>query len=329
MWFEKLTGFSEVSPQNVRDNITISGNTLISRVNSRKLYFGKLQISTLAELKKQNLKISNYKERIQVKEIVADVQKLHCQLENSNSLFQAASQFNLLEMVNPSVTPEQGIDRYEFDRTQGPACAISCGAGTIYRNYFTEVNGQMGQTANNQINCLDLIGNALNNDKLHLWTMENGYALFNQKGLLAINKKIAHLSETGREKLKEKLKTGIQWDTEVTLSDTKHKVSQIYCSALPVAYSNIESSYWEPFARIILEATYESTLYAGMLNLVNNNSNKVFLTLIGGGAFGNEEHWILDSLQKSIRKFKNVPLDIKIVSFGRSNPNLVKCINEI
>lgn len=63
--------------------------------------------------------------------------------------------------------------------------------------------------------------------------------------------------------------------------------------------------------------------------MLNNNSNKVFLTLIGGGAFGNEEHWILDSLQKTIRKFKNVPLDIKIVSYGRSNPNLVKCINEI
>lgn len=329
MWFKQLTGFDEESPKNVMENITISGNTLISRVNSRKFSFGKLEISTLAELKKQNLKISNYKERIQVKEIVADVQKLHCRLENSNSLFQAASQFNLLEMVNPSITPDQGIDRYEFDRTQGPACAISCGAGTIYRNYFTAVNGQIGQTANNQINCLDLIGNALNNDKLNLWTMQNGYALFNQKGLLAINKKIAHLSETGREKLKEKLKTGIQWDTEVTLSDTKHKVSQIYCSALPVAYSDIESSYWEPFARIILEATYESTLYAGILNMLNNNSNKVFLTLIGGGAFGNEEHWILDSLQKTIRKFKNVPLDIKIVSYGRSNPNLVKCINEI
>lgn len=204
MWFKQLTGFDEESPKNVMENITISGNTLISRVNSRKFSFGKLEISTLAELKKQNLKISNYKERIQVKEIVADVQKLHCQLENSNSLFQAASQFNLLEMVNPSITPDQGIDRYEFDRTQGPACAISCGAGTIYRNYFTAVNGQIGQTANNQINCLDLIGNALNNDKLNLWTMQNGYALFNQKGLLAINKKIAHLSETGREKLKRK-----------------------------------------------------------------------------------------------------------------------------
>jgi hypothetical protein len=232
-------------------------------------------------------------------------------------------------MVNPSVTPEQGIDRYEFDYTQGPACAISCGAGTIYRNYFAEVNGQIGQTANNQIDCLDLIGKALENDILNLWKMQNGYALINQNGLLAINKKISNLTEAGRENLKEKLKTGIQWNTEVTKSYIKHKVSQIYCSALPVAYSHIESFYWESFARVILEATYESTLYAGALNMENNNSNKVFLTMVGGGAFGNEEYWILESLQKAIRKFKNVPLDIRIVSHGRSNPNLMKYINEI
>lgn len=176
---------------------------------------------------------------------------------------------------------------------------------------------------------MDLIGKELNNDQLNLWKMQNGYALVNHNGLLAINKKIAQLTEVERENLKEKLKTGIQWNTEVTKSDTKHKVSQIYCSALPVAYSYIESFYWESFARVILEATYESALYAGVLNMKNNKSNKVFLTLVGGGAFGNEEYWILESMQQAIRKLKNVPLDIRIVSYGSSNPDLIKCINEI
>jgi len=329
MWFEQLTGFKEESPENVRNNIEVKGNEIVSLVNSRSFIFGKLEIPTLAELKKLNKNIKEYNGKIEVTETVADVQELHCQPENSNALFQAASQFNLLEMVSPTITPEQGIDRYEFDYTQGPVCAISCGAGTIYRNYFAEVNGQIGQTENNQIDCLDLIGKELNNEKLNLWKMQNGYALVNQNGLLAINKKIAQLTEKKRENLKEKLKTGIQWNTEVTRSATKQKVSQIYCSALPVAYSHIESFYWEYFARVILEATYESTLFAGVLNMENNKSNKVFLTLVGGGAFGNEEYWILESMQKAIRKFKNVPLDIRIVSYGRSNSNLIKCINEI
>jgi len=142
MWFEQLTGFKEESPENVRKNIEVKGSKIFS--------YGKLHVPTLAELKKQNENIKEYNGEIQVTEIVTDVQELHSQVENSNALFQAASQFNLLEMVSPYVTPEQGIDRYEYDYTQGPACAISCGAGTIYRNYFVEVNGQIGQTANNQ-----------------------------------------------------------------------------------------------------------------------------------------------------------------------------------
>ncbi len=51
-------------------------------------------------------------------------------------MFQVASQFNLLEMISPNVTPDDGIGIYENDPTQGPACAIACGAGTIYRNYL-------------------------------------------------------------------------------------------------------------------------------------------------------------------------------------------------
>ncbi|UMB61190.1 hypothetical protein MHL31_03050 [Lutibacter sp. A80] len=329
MWFEQLTGFREESPKYVRSNLRIEGNDFVSLRNSQRFSFGKLEILTLEELKNRFDNASDFNGEIQVEEIVADVQELHYQEENSNALFQAASQFNLLEMVSPTITPEQGIDRYEFDYTQGPACAIACGAGTIYRNYFAEVNGQIGQSANNQIDCLELIGKELKNEELNLWKMKNGYALINQNGLLTINKKIAEFNELERENLKEKLKTGIQWNTEVTKSNTKHKVSQIYCSALPVAYSQIEPFYWEYFARVILEATYESTLLAGVLNMENNKSNKVFLTLVGGGAFENEEYWILESMQKAIRKFKNVPLDIRIVSYGNSNANLIKCINEI
>jgi hypothetical protein len=47
------------------------------------------------------------------------------------SLFQVASQFNVLEMVSPDVGPEAGVTIYENDHTQGPACAIACPAGTV------------------------------------------------------------------------------------------------------------------------------------------------------------------------------------------------------
>jgi len=121
------------------------------------------------------------------------------------------------------------------------------------------VNEQQGQSANNQIDCLELIGKEFKNEDLHLWKMSNGYALVNKDGLQNINAQLNTLINKERGDLKENLKIGIQWNTEVTLTDTKQIVSQAYCAALPVAYSYIKVTYWVKFARLILEATYEAT----------------------------------------------------------------------
>lgn len=327
MWFKKIMGFDEVSPKNVKENIVIEGRNIISKVNDKSFQFGELEVVSLEKLRAKSIG-NKIKGKIKVSEVVADIQSLHCDSNNSNALFQAASQFNLLEMVSPNITPEKGVDIYERDFTQGPACAIACGGGTIYRNYFVEINNQIGQTSENQIDCLKDIGRELNNENLALWRMTNGYALINQEGLLNINKQLSRLTNQEREYLKGKLNVGIQWDTEVTIIEQKQIVSQIYCSALPVAYSYIESFYWESFSRVILEATYEATLCSAIINLERNNSNKVFLTLVGGGAFGNEPDWIIESLIKVIEKFKDVPLDIKIVSYGNSNTLLRKAIEK-
>ena len=32
--------------------------------------------------------------------------------------------------------PEDGVTIYSADPTQGPACALACAAGSVYRNYF-------------------------------------------------------------------------------------------------------------------------------------------------------------------------------------------------
>ena len=102
-------------------------------------------------------------------ECIGNVQAFHQQVENKGALFQVASQFNLLEMVSPGVTPEQGVGIYEYDGTQGPACAIACGAGTIYRNYFVPLNDQVGQSTDQQIDCLSLLGETLGNQNNELW----------------------------------------------------------------------------------------------------------------------------------------------------------------
>ena len=211
MWFETLTGFPEESPQQVRENITVDGQALTSHVNGKVLVYGQLETPTLAELRERVHASGHTSGKISVREVVANVQHLHTNVSNAGSLFQVASQFNLLEMVSPNVTPERGVGIYEHDRTQGPACAIAAGAGTIYRNYFAIVNGQTGQSANNQIDCLADIGAALGNTESRLWEMRNGYALASQGGLAEIAHRLQASSESELDRLRQLLRIGIQW----------------------------------------------------------------------------------------------------------------------
>lgn len=329
MWFEKLTGFQEESPEQVRANLSLSDSTLTSIVSGKSYNCGQLEMPTLKELREKVKNCKIPQGRLSLKEVVGNVQHLHANPSNAGALFQAASQFNLLEMVAPSVSPEAGIGIYEHDLTQGPACAIAAGAGTIYRNYLVEVNGQKGQTLDNQIDCLQDMGKALGNDNNRLWEMRNGYALATKEGLEEISDQIKSMTSIDREELKSSLRIGLQWDTQVTLDSCKHLVSQAYCSALPVAYSHHSPQLWAGFAQLVLEAAYESTFAAAILNFEKTGNNKVFLTLLGGGAFGNNSTWIFTAIYRTIRLYEHFPLEVSIVSYGRSDERVTSFIEEI
>ena len=93
-------------------------------------------------------------------------------------------------------------------------------------------------------------------------------------------------------------------------------VSQAFCSALPVAYSRVPSSYWEPFASLILQAAYEATMWAAVLNAQRGASNVVLLTYLGGGAFGNDNNWIHAAMRRALQMMLGFDLDVKLVSYG-------------
>ncbi len=237
---------------------------------------------------------------------------------------QAASQFNLLEMAAPSVTPEAGVAIYEHDHTQGPACAVAAGAATIYRNYFVPVQGQPGQTATRQLDGLAEVGAALGNNDGELWTMRNGYALASESGLKHICTQLQTMTPTQRDELASKLRVGVHWDVEVTLPATGHTLTQVYGSALPIAYGDAPVPLWEPFARLVLEASYEATLWAAVLNRQRTANRRVFLTLLGGGVFGNPSRWILDALMLALQRVGDCDLDVSVVSYGQSNRELCR-----
>ena len=325
MWFEALTGFREASPRQVRENILVDGDMLKSLVNGNIMTFGRLETPSLAELRERVRSGGHDAGKISVREVVADVQGLHADEFNAGALFQVASQFNLLEMMHPNVTPEHGVGIYENDRTQGPACAIAAGAGTIYRNYFAVANGQTGQSAKNQIDCLADIGEALDNTGNRLWEMRNGYALASRGGLIAIADRLGKSTEKERDDLRKLLRIGIQWNTQVTLGKARHTVSQAYCSALPIAYCRHALNLWEEFASLVLEASYEATVCAAILNSRERGSHKLFLTLLGGGAFGNAADWIIKAIQRALNLYEHFDLDVAIVSRGSSQ----QCVQQL
>lgn len=327
-WFEELTGFDELSPDNVRKNIVVVGKTLKSLASGKTVTSGLLETPSLGDLRGRIGSEQGNGSKLSVREVVADVQNLHTDASNAGALFQVASQFNLLEMVSPNKTPELGVGIYEADYTQGPACAIAAGAGTIYRNYFASVNGQIGQSRNNQIDCLADLGTELGNTESCLWEMQNGYAMASRDGLIEITKRLRTANDAERDALRKLLRIGIQWNTQVTLKGSDQLVSQAYCSALPVAYSNHSPGLWEDFARLVLEASYEATFCAAILNSQRTGNNRVYLTLVGGGAFGNETHWIMDAIARALRIYKDWDLDVAVVSHGRSNKSVQQLIKQ-
>lgn len=325
-WFEQLTGFSEISPDQVRQQLRIEGENLRSLANGKSYRCGWLETPSLKELRKRIGGVGLGRGRLSIEEVVADVQDLHAHPAHAGALFQVASQFNLLEMISPQVTPEQGIGIYENDHTQGPACAIAAGAGTLYRNYFVLVQGQRGQSAQRQIDCLADLGKALSNAAPSLWRMQNGYVLTSREALIQISDRLRAASESERDRLRALLRIGVQWDTQVTLQECRHTVTQAYCSALPVAYSNLPAELWEPFARLVLEAAYEATLCAAVLNAAHTGNRRTFLTLLGGGAFGNTPAWIASAIERTLELHQHSDLEIAIVSYGASSPIIQQLI---
>ena len=311
-WFEELFGFVEESPQQVRENLRIEGAWIESRANGRRFHAGRLAHETLGEMRAQQR--PDWPGRLRLSEVVGDVRALHRDPKNARAIFQVASQFNLLEMVAPEVTPEQGITRYAHDRTQGPACAMACAAGTVFRNHLVPLAGTTGQSAERQLDGLDALGRALGNADGHIWNMRNGYALATQEGL----RELARQIDQGEvDALRDLIRIGVQHSSEVTLPGVHHRVTQAYCSAMPVAYSALAAPAWEPFARLALEAAYEATLLVAL-----EVEGPLFLTLLGGGVFGNETAWILDALARALELFADRDLDVRIVSYGAQNPAL-------
>ncbi|MCL2715727.1 MAG: hypothetical protein FWD68_14375 [Alphaproteobacteria bacterium] len=330
-WFTRITGFAETDYAETRSKLEVQGTTLRSRVNGRAYAIGTFEMASLADLRARVAEGIGAKGRTRVAILQGDVRRMHQLPEYAGALFQVASQFNALEMASPSLTPEDGVTRYQGDPTQGPACAIAAGAATIWRNYFAPVGGQIGQTAARQLDGLADLGAELSErfDRpvSDLWNWWNGYALCSLEGLNLIEEYLRIIGREGADALAGKLRIGIHRYVEVTDAATPGPlVSQAFCSALPVAYGRVAPQHWAAFAQLVLDAAYEATLLEAVLNVRRGASDIVLLTLLGGGAFGNDPEWIHTAIQRAMTKVQGFDLDVRLVSYGQPSARVRKLV---
>ncbi|CAK9079536.1 Hypothetical protein SCF082_LOCUS37947 [Durusdinium trenchii] len=312
-WFSETFGFSEESFDKTREKFTFADGILESKVTKRQFHVGPFELVSVEELRERLAGFDGSLGGLTFSNVCGNAQTLHRDAANEGAVFQVASQFNCLEMNEPGARPEDGVTRYYSDATQGPACAVSCPAGTVFRNYF--VNGS-GQGRGRQLDGLAEIGELVNNAKEKYWRMVNGYCLpTDSKSLARLGQRIKE-DEKLSDEIRNRLRIGVHWDTEV--ANKEHRVCQVFCSALPVAYAkSTRSQDWEAFARLVLQGTFEATLaIAAILSAERQARVKVYLSAVGGGAFGNRTLWIVDAIERALRTHADAPLDVMLVHFS-------------
>ena len=314
-WFEQLFGFKEEGYESTQGRFEFAEETLISRANGNHFQAGKFDTPSIAELRS---KVVSAPGASSIKhEIVDDALLLHADPGNSLDVFQVASQFNALEFPSPDSTPEDGITNYAYDATQGPACSLAAAAGTLCRNYFMSLDRQIGQTKSKQLNNLEDLEFSLNNGAY--WQVKNGYVQSDAESLDSFD---AEVLKRSWDDLVGTVRIGIQERTQVTFANrftplaTPHLVNQAYCSAVSCAYSSLPIDSWRNLAQISLDAAYEGTLLAAALQRdAGLGSGRVWLTLIGGGAFGNRETWIYSAIERALVRGAKLDLDIRICHY--------------
>lgn len=326
-WFEKLTGFKEGDYTTTKGLLQAGDGLLQSKVNGRSYAIGEFSMPSLGELRCLPKRLRTGIAKVSV--VHGDVREMHGMPEYSNALFQVASQFNMLEMTGPNITPEHGVTRYQYDYTQGPACAIAAGAATIYRNYFVSVRGQVGQTSRRQLNGISELGHqiaaALNKPITGLWKVQNGYVLGSKEGMAEVAKYLGDADTGTIDLLRCLLRVGTHLDVEVTdVPERKQVVSQALCSAIPIRYSSVPVALQAALSTLVLEAAYEATLLAAAVS----GKRVVLLTLLGGGAFGNDDDWIVSSIRRAIQVVRGLDIDIRIVIHGVPKTHILQMISE-
>ncbi|MGC5627400.1 hypothetical protein ACPYO6_04000 [Georgenia sp. Z1344] len=225
------------------------------------------------------------------------------------TLFQVASQFNCLESPGPSLVP---VADYLSDPTQGPRASIGAFPGTLLRHYAAPdgAGGTFEQRAGRQV---DLLADAL---PAHLGAVRSGYLSAQYLADLPA------VAEALAERF-EDIRVGVQDDVEVVLGagwhgrvDGRPRIAQVLTAALAHGgYGDgATTGAHLDVMRQLLRAAYLGTL----LGALATGRERVVLTLVGGGVFGNPHALVVESLLWALEELAPLargPLEVVVNAF--------------
>jgi len=174
-WFKNLFGFSETTYDDTKSKLLVTqkqnpktglseGWLSSSAKPGTQWSIGRFHYPTLAELRTKTREVleevnnddddddekCSTKSKLTFHAFSGDIREIHGIERNRFATIQVASQFNCLEFVGPSVTPEYGVTGYSDDMTQGPACCSCTSPAVVYRNYMHHYeDGVIAQTKSN------------------------------------------------------------------------------------------------------------------------------------------------------------------------------------
>ncbi|KKQ33566.1 MAG: hypothetical protein US49_C0001G0246 [candidate division TM6 bacterium GW2011_GWF2_37_49] len=360
--FDQLMGMSEVDFKYKASEVVIKARISKDAQNcywingaDDKLYrCGRFEVMTLGDLRRQamakadalkgtinQIRFSVIYSKSPKKCKQLDVTYLEAQPENKDAVFQVASNYNALESTTYTWLPD--LNYYYLDNTQGPAASIAAFPGLVLRHFYFFMKDEKRnnnfmlwrqreqKTANirddndfdMQLNLLDGLG--VNTQNGYIWgTGEAGAG----SGI-----------ENIKDENADKFKIGFHRDIQVTFVQSKNyyythfyqpsqTVNQVFAAAVNLTQAkdlcpeikSMSDDKKHEIAQLILNWTYESTLKAAIVA----GKKKVFLTLIGGGAFGNKREWIEEAIVQAVNDsvLKNSGLEIILNNWG-SEPSAV------
>eukprot|EP01126_Amoeba_proteus_P006595 TRINITY_DN12308_c0_g2_i3.p1 TRINITY_DN12308_c0_g2~~TRINITY_DN12308_c0_g2_i3.p1 ORF type:complete len:490 (-),score=83.98 TRINITY_DN12308_c0_g2_i3:60-1529(-) len=240
---------------------------------------------------------------------LVDIGYLQTLPENRNCVFQIASNFNGVEGVCETTTPDSHkfTTKYYLDKTQGPTASVSCSAGAISRVHLAFYSpkkkpSEWGQTEDMQLNFMK--------DLESHFPVKNGYIVYTGKEpkfpkpngkkwkKLIANFHVAYHAE-------QQVCLGHRTETiSETQRDPQQTVDQVCCAAINMIQglngkNNEQCDRKRKKMKFALQAAYDGTY----LGTIRHGRKKIFLTFVGGGAFGNPHSDIFNQIVKSHKKW--------------------------